>query len=167
VPGPPPALFGARGGALAGSRPGAGVFGDGQSLTAALAYIDRHGGGTLAVSSQSSAASAIIAQRTAVAGIGGFSGRESAVSVAWLAAEVRSGRIRWVLADGRGTQGGARLPGDTRMGSTRALAAVAKACQVVSLSSAASGEPTGSGRAAAGTLYDCQGRSTALLSAGA
>ena len=49
-----------------------------------------------------------------MAGIGGFSGRESDVSVSWLAQEVRSGRIRWVLAEQGGARAGPRLPGDTR-----------------------------------------------------
>ena len=61
-----------------GGRGGAGVFGGDGSLTQVLAYVKRHGGGTIAVSSQSSAAAAIISQHASVAGIGGFSGRESA-----------------------------------------------------------------------------------------
>ena len=36
-----------------------------------------------------------------VAGLGGFSGRESSVSAAWLATEVAAGHLRWVLADSR------------------------------------------------------------------
>ena len=59
-----------------------------------------------------------------VAGLGGFSGRESSVSASWIASEVRSGRLRWVLADA-GT--GARLPGDTRTGSQSAIGIVEKA----------------------------------------
>ena len=88
-----------------------------------------------------------------MAGIGGFSGRESDVSVAWLAAEVKAGRIRWVLdqeSSGAGaTAGGAGLgagrtvgaagfagrglPGDGRAGSRVAIAAAAKACVAVTL----------------------------------
>ena len=37
-----------------------------------------------------------------MAGIGGFSGRESDVSVSWLAQEVRAGKIRWVLDEQSG-----------------------------------------------------------------
>ena len=59
--------------------------GNAASLNTALSYIDTHGGGTLAVSSQSGAASAIIARGANVVGIGGFSGRESEVSRSWLA----------------------------------------------------------------------------------
>ncbi len=83
-----------------------------------------HGGGTLAVSSQSGAAEAIIARGANVVGIGGFSGRESEVSRSWLAQEVRSGKIRWVLAEesgpgperrGAGGSGGARRAGRDRL----------------------------------------------------
>ena len=63
-----------------------------------LSYVEQHGGGTIAVASQSSAASAIIGKDADVAGIGGFSGRESDVSISWLAEEVAAGKIRWVLA---------------------------------------------------------------------
>jgi hypothetical protein len=117
-----------------------------------LSYVKQHGGGTIAVSSQSGAASAIITKGVNVAGIGGFSGRESDVSVAWLAGEVRAGKIRWVLGEQAGTQrtGGPGLPGDTRAGSKAAMTAVAKACKKVTLSTSA--------------LYDCQGRAAHLLS---
>jgi hypothetical protein len=137
-------------------------------LSAVLSYVNRHGGGTLAVSSQSSAASAIITQGASVAGIGGFSGRESAVGAAWLAQEVRAGKVRWVLADGS-SQGGPRLPGDTRTGAAAALSAVAKACRAVSLPSSASseqGKASGANTSASGTLYDCQGSAQSILSAG-
>ena len=67
-------------------------FGQGRSLSAVLSYTRAHGGGTIAVSSQSSASSSIIEQGADVAGIGGFSGRESDVSVSWLAQEVRRGQ---------------------------------------------------------------------------
>jgi hypothetical protein len=101
-----------------------------------------------------------------VAGIGGFSGRESDPSVSWLAQEVRDGKIRWVLdessggmAVGFGGPGGTR---ETRAGSKPAMAAVAKACEKVSLST--EGSATSTTVAASGTLYDCQGRATALAS---
>jgi hypothetical protein len=136
-----------------------------------LSYVKQHGGGTIAVSSQSSAASAIIAGNVQVAGIGGFSGRESEVSASWLAWEVASGKIRWVLVDQSGTGFGG-LPGDTRTGSKTAMAAVAEACKKVTLTSTTSSATpakTGSAGASssAGTLYDCQGRASALASAGA
>jgi 4-amino-4-deoxy-L-arabinose transferase-like glycosyltransferase len=184
--GPPPLSLGAGGSAGAPTAPagparrgfgpggaggfaagGPGGFGASGSLSGVLTYIKQHGGGTVAVSSQSSAASAIISQGASVAGIGGFSGRESSVSVSWLAHEVRSGAIRWVLGEGtEGAGAGPRLAGDTRSGSTDAMAAVAKSCGAVTLSKSAAGDG-GSGTARAITLYDCQGRVPALLSAGA
>jgi 4-amino-4-deoxy-L-arabinose transferase-like glycosyltransferase len=156
-----PALFGGPGGAGGPGGPGGaaagGPFGaGGSSLTAVSAYVSSHGGGTIAVSSQSSAATAIIQNGVAVAGIGGFSGRESSVSVAWLAQRVQSGGIRWVLSGGsRGGSG--RLPGDTRTGSQSALAAVERACRAVTLPSSASTN--------SGTLYDCRGQAAALTGA--
>ncbi|HWX74087.1 MAG TPA: glycosyltransferase family 39 protein, partial [Solirubrobacteraceae bacterium] len=159
---------GARPRAGAGAGFPIGAFGGGQSLEGVLSYIRQHGGGTLAVSSQSSAASAILSKGASVAGIGGFSGRESSIGVAWLAGQVRSGKIRWVLADGS-SRGSVRLPGDTRAGSSAALAAVAKVCRVVPLpGSAGSSEGAGAGfTAGTGTLYDCAGRGADIQRAGA
>jgi len=146
-----------------GGRGGAGVFGGDGSLTQVLAYVRRHGGGTIAVSSQSSAAAAITSQHASVAGIGGFSGRESAVSVSWLAQEVRAGRIRWVLDDQGGQGAGPRLPGDTRTGSRTALDAVAAACQKVSIAASAASTAKSAEASRSNTLYDCQGRTQQLL----
>ena len=81
----------------------------------------RNGGGTIAVSSQSSAAGAALSTGVDVAALGGFSGRESEVSAAWLAERVADGDIRWVLADGE--SGG--MPKDGRTGATDVMAAVA------------------------------------------
>jgi 4-amino-4-deoxy-L-arabinose transferase-like glycosyltransferase len=173
---PPGALGGGRArgfGAGGGAGAGGGQFGNDRSVTQVLRYVKSHGGGTIAVSSQSSAAQAIIASDAKVAGIGGFSGRESDVSVSWLAREVRSGSIRWVLAEGATAQGGGGpgLPGDTRAGSKAAMAAVAKACTKVMLSTSTSigiaARATGASSASGGassssTLYDCQGHATAL-----
>ncbi len=145
--GPPPGGFAGAGRARGGfGFPGAGggspFGGDDRQTTAALRYVRSHGGGTLGVSSQQGASGAIIASGADVAGIGGFSGRESQVSLSWLASAVQSGRIRWVLADGTG--GG--IPDDGRIGSRDAMAAVAQACTQTSLSS----------------LYDCHGKAAAL-----
>jgi len=74
------------------------------------------------VSSQSGAASQVIASGRDVAALGGFSGRESQVSVSWLADAVADGRIRWVLTDGSG--GG--LPQDGRVGARDVMAAAAQ-----------------------------------------
>ena len=87
-----------------------------------MRYVRAHGGGTIAVSSQQGASSAIIASGADVAGIGGFSGRESQVSVTWLAQAIRDGRIRWVIADGGGLGGGGN---DGRVGSRDAMTLVA------------------------------------------
>jgi 4-amino-4-deoxy-L-arabinose transferase-like glycosyltransferase len=157
-------LFGGPG---PGRPPGAGgpgaPLGDNRTIPAAIAYAKAHGGGTVAVSSQSSAASAIVSKGAEVAGIGGFSGRESDVSVAWLAGEVRRGKIRWVLAEGSGSSG-PRLRGDTRQGSRKAMTAVTEVCTKVTLSTSAS---DGEGQAAGGqggesALYDCEGQAAAL-----
>ena len=75
------------------------------------------------------------------------------MSAKWLAAEVRSGHLRWVLAD---SGAGVRLPGDTRSGSQTAIDAVEKACRALTV--------TTSG----GTsfkMYDCQGRADAIVGA--
>jgi len=165
--GPPGGLTGGAGG-LAGAV--GGPIGNTGSLNKVLAYVKQHGGGTVAVSSQSSAAQAIIDQNADLAGIGGFSGRESDVSLSWLSQEVRAGKIRWVLAEQGGAQGGGpRLPGDTRTGSKTAMAAVAKVCRAVSITdtSDTSGSAGTTGSGSEGGLYDCQGRSSALLGASA
>ena len=154
---------GARGGA-AEPGGGGGPFGNDRSLTKVLSYVKEHGGGTIAVSSQLSASRAIIEQNADVAGIGGFSGRESDVSLSWLAQEVRAGKIRWVLAELGGGGRGSGLPGDTRAGSRAAMARVAKVCRAVTLTAAGAGEAAGG--SPEGGLYDCGGRA-ALLSAGA
>ena len=154
---------GAGGGFPGGGFPGGGFPGGGfpgggfggQDLTSVLSYIKAHGGGTLAVASQSSAASSIIADNANVAGIGGFSGSESDVSATWLAQEVQSGHIRWVLASADSSSpfnGG-------RVGATPAMAAVRAACVAVS-----SGSATSSSLA---SLYDCSGRAARLLTVGA
>jgi 4-amino-4-deoxy-L-arabinose transferase-like glycosyltransferase len=127
-----------------GTAMGGGMFGGGgdQSLTEALAYVDQHGGGTIAVSSQEGAAPSIIASGADVAGIGGFSGRESQITVDWLANAVASGKIRWVLV----SSGGRTMPNDSRVGASAATAAV----QQVGTETSVSG------------LYDLQGKADAL-----
>jgi 4-amino-4-deoxy-L-arabinose transferase-like glycosyltransferase len=140
-----------------GTGPGAGGFGgmggggfggDNAGLTQAVAYVKQHGGGTIGVSSQSGAASAIIQSGADVAGIGGFSGRESEVSTQWLADAVRSGEIRWVLASGSSGFGG----NDGRVGSSKVMAAVEQVGKKVTVTS---GSTTV-------TLYDLSGRADAL-----
>ncbi|HST32248.1 MAG TPA: glycosyltransferase family 39 protein [Solirubrobacteraceae bacterium] len=156
-----------------------GPMGGGQLSSQVLTYVKQHGGGTIAVASQTSASSAIIASGAKVAGIGGFSGRESSVSTAWLAQRVRSGAIRWVLGEQSATQSFRGLPGDTRAGSKAAITAVEKACKRVTLSTGAGNASAGTAGAATTTsggtgstagsastsLYDCQGRADALAGA--
>ncbi len=159
--GPPPGAAGGGGFSGPGGGGLGGPFGGGEgSLKTVLSYVSAHGGGTVAVASQSSASSAII-KGAYVAGIGGFSGRESDVSVVWLAQEIAARKIRWVVGEQSAVGGGfsGRLPGDTRTGSRKAMSAVAKACTKVTLSS--------SSGSSSGTLYDCAGHAAALASAGA
>jgi 4-amino-4-deoxy-L-arabinose transferase-like glycosyltransferase len=157
APGAPPGATpgfspgGAAGAGAGGSMSGGMFGGSSATLTAAINYAKAHGGGTIGVSSQSTAAAAILSSNANVAGLGGFSGRESSVSAQWIASEVRSGHLRWVLAD---TAARARLPGDTRTGSQAAINAVEKACRSVTV------------RTSGGTsftMYDCQGRAAAIL----
>jgi hypothetical protein len=106
------------------------MFGGGTSaLTSAVAYAVAHGGGTIAVSSQSGASASIIRAGANVAGIGGFSGRESDVTIAWLKQEIAAGRMRWVLATGFG---GGGFGGDSRTGSQTAMSWVRQNCRAVS-----------------------------------
>jgi 4-amino-4-deoxy-L-arabinose transferase-like glycosyltransferase len=141
----PPAGF-AMGGGTGGTGGGAGgMFGGNANLTEALAYAKAHGGGTIGVSSQQGAASAIIASGADVAGIGGFSGSESQVSAGWLAQAVADGRIRYVLTDGTSGFGGR----DGRVGATQLMAIVAKVGAETSVSG----------------MYDLQGKASAILAA--
>jgi 4-amino-4-deoxy-L-arabinose transferase-like glycosyltransferase len=159
-PAAPPAGTGGRfGGAPGGAGTGGagggmgGGFGrDTAGLTQAVTYARQHGGGAIAVSSQSGAAASIISSGAKVAGIGGFSGRESQVSTTWLADAVRSGRVRWVLAGDSGGFGG----NDGRVGSSQVMAAVAEVGRKVTITSGSSTT----------TLYDLSGRADALAAAG-
>jgi hypothetical protein len=69
-----------------------------------------------------------------VAGLGGFSGRESSVTVSWLVAEVKAGRVTWLLVDRNQRFG---LPGDTRTGSQGALVALERSSTSVTLTGGA------------------------------
>jgi 4-amino-4-deoxy-L-arabinose transferase-like glycosyltransferase len=143
----------AGGGARRGSGGGGpGGFGsDSATLNAVVRYTDAHGGGTIGVESQGSAATEILSANANIAGLGGFSGRESTVSATWIAQQVESGHLRWIVAENSG--GGA--PGDTRTGSRAALSIVAQTCRVVSVT--ANGTKV--------KLYDCLGRGSAILRA--
>ncbi|MEV4421855.1 glycosyltransferase family 39 protein [Patulibacter sp. NPDC049589] len=135
---------------------GGGMFGgDTTELTAAVKYAATQGGGTIAVSSQSGAASAILTGASSstvkVAGIGGFSGSESAVTAEWLAQQVENGTIRWVLASSTGQGGGMGGVSGGRVGSTQIMALVQKVGKKV---------------ASVDGLYDLQGLASAIRAAG-
>jgi 4-amino-4-deoxy-L-arabinose transferase-like glycosyltransferase len=132
-----PATASFAGGPPGGGGPG--MFG-GQSLTQAESYVAQHGGGTLAVSSQTGASTSIISSDANVAGLGGFSGRESEVSVKWFTQAVHDGRIRWVLVNDGGFAGPGR---DGRVGASKLMTAVSGSCKPTSVTS----------------LYDCQATS--------
>jgi len=122
------ALFGSAGGTRSGSGSGGfsggGGFGGGgggsSQLDAAAAWAQAHGGGTVAVESQSTAADAILAGHTNVAGIGGFSGLESSVTAKWIKQEVKEGRLKYILG---GSAEESTAPSDGRTGSSAAIAA--------------------------------------------
>jgi 4-amino-4-deoxy-L-arabinose transferase-like glycosyltransferase len=137
-------------------RPGpGGMFGgDNAGVSQAVAYARQHGGGAIAVSSQSGAAASIIQSGADVAGIGGFSGRESEVTTSWLAEAVRSGRVRWLLTSG--SDGGGFGGNDGGVGSSQVMAAVAQVGRKVTIT-------TGSSTT---TLYDLSGRADALAAVG-
>jgi hypothetical protein len=128
---------------MPGAGAGGGMFGGDANLTEALTYVNANGGGTIAVSSQQGAATSIIGSGATVAGIGGFSGRESEVSIAWLADAVESGRIRWVIVS---ESGGGGMGNDGRTGSTTAMTAAAQVGAETSVDG----------------LYDLQGTADAL-----
>jgi 4-amino-4-deoxy-L-arabinose transferase-like glycosyltransferase len=133
---------------------GVGMFGgDSTSLDAAVRYANAHGGGAVGVESQSSAAAAILANHANVAGLGGFSGRESTVTAQWLAMEVRNGKLRWLLAAGSSGFGG--FGGDSRQGSRAALTIAERVGRKVTI--------TSNGTTA--TMYDLQGTASAILAA--
>jgi hypothetical protein len=146
--GPGGAPGGAMRGNFGGPPPGmtaggpGGMFGGGSStqLTQAIAYSNAHGGGTIGVESQMTASSVIAKSGAQVAGIGGFSGRESTVSISWLADAVADGRLTYFVTGGSNPGMG----NDGRAGSTSAMDAVAKVCTKVS------------------GFYDCTGKASAL-----
>ncbi len=127
---------------------GGGMFGGTTSgLTAALAYAKANGNGTVAVSSQSAAASSLINSGGNVVALGGFSGRESEVSAIWLAEAIRNGRIRYVLADSSGMG-----RNDGRTGSDSIMAIVKAHAKAITL-----GDGT--------VLYDAKGHADAIAAA--
>ncbi len=100
--GPPSMVEGIGGPPSMGGAPTAGRMAGGEDLTSVLEYTEAHGGGTIAVDSQSGAAASIIEEGAEVAGIGGFSGKESSVSAEWLEERIDSGAISWIYVGGSG-----------------------------------------------------------------
>jgi 4-amino-4-deoxy-L-arabinose transferase-like glycosyltransferase len=169
-----PSIGGAPGGfGGAGGGPASGMFG-GEDLSSILEYTESHGGGTIAVDSQSGAATSIIEEGAEVAGIGGFSGKESSVSAEWLEERIESGAIAWIYTSGLGSGGGigrAGGPGgDSRTGSESAIDTVVKSCTAVASSAYSSGSESAGAASGAGessasesggsqssgaTLYQC------------
>ena len=128
----------------------AAAFGRRVLLNSLVAYAKAHGGGTIAVSSQSGRGVGVDHGSDAnVAAIGGFSGRESEVSGRWLAAGGTRRQIRWVVADGGGMGG---IGNDGRVGASAVMAAVQQTCTKVTVNGT--------------TIYDLSGKSDALQSAG-
>lgn len=161
--GPPPgATTSNMGGPPNGGGPGGGggMFGGGDNsqLTAAIAYSNAHGGGTIGVESQMTASSSIAKSGAQVAGVGGFSGRESTVSISWLADAVADGRLTYFVTGGN--TGG--MGNDGRAGSTVAMNAVSKVCTAVTLDTASTtSTATGTSSTTSG-FYDCSGKASAL-----
>jgi 4-amino-4-deoxy-L-arabinose transferase-like glycosyltransferase len=160
--GGPPSLGAAGGSSASAGGPG-GMFG-GEDLSTILEYTEAHGGGTIAVDSQSGAATSIIEEGAEVAGIGGFSGKESSVSASWLEGRIESGQIAWIYTSGLGGTGGGGFggaSGDTRTGSESAIDTVVKSCTKISASaygsSSESAESSGVEATGSGTLYECGG----------
>ncbi len=128
-----------------------GPGGSSSDLDALVEYVDAHGGGTIGLASQQGASATIIASGARVAGIGGFSGRESTVSVEWLAEAVRDGRIRWITSESTGGMFGGGGRNDGRAGSDDAIATAESVGRKITVDGQ--------------TLYDLQGKADALLAA--
>jgi hypothetical protein len=141
-PGAGPSYFGGDVG------PG-GPAGGSADVDAALAYAGSHGATkrfVLIVSSEQEAAPYVIAGRP-VSSLGGFTGRETVLTSAFLASLVRSGEARYFLLGGQGGIG----PG----GAVNAAATtISSLCAVV--------PGVGSGA----TLYDCAGKAEAIARSG-
>ena len=82
-----------------------------------------------------------------VAAMGGFTGRETVLTNAYLARLVRSGEARYFLLGGQGRFG----PGG---GNNAATQTIMSTCKQVTTSSVSSG-----------TLYDCAGQADAIATA--
>jgi 4-amino-4-deoxy-L-arabinose transferase-like glycosyltransferase len=157
----PPSM--GAGGGMAGG-PGGSMFG-GEDLSAIVDYTEAHGGGTIAIDSQSGASAAIIEEGAEVAGIGGFSGKESTVSAEWLEERIANGDISWIYTSGLGGVGGAPsggggFGGDSRTGSESAIYTVVESCTAISSSAYRSASGSESSQSTGGTLGASTGSGT-------
>ena len=143
-----------------GAAPGGGAgggFGTQTSadVTSALTYVESHGAAKrfgLIVSSEQEAAPYVIAGKP-VAAMGGFTGRETVLTHAFLSSLIRSGEARYFLLGGSSGVG----PGGS---SNAAASTIESICKAVP-SSAWAGTTGSSGA----TLYDCAGKADAIASA--
>ncbi len=143
-------LTGSSTGGFGFGRPGGlgpGGSGTSSSVDTALSYVEAHGATSrfaLIVSSEQEAAPYVIAGEP-VASMGGFTGRETVLTNAYLSKLVRSGEARYFLLGSGGFGGG---PGG---GNNAAASVIESTCTSVS---AVSG------------LYDCAGSADAIAAAG-
>ena len=140
----------AQGGGFGGGRPAGGaggIFGGVQDASQALAYVKAHGAAgrfPLIVQSQQGAAELILSG-SRIAALGGFSGRETAMSAASITRLVAAGQARYfLLTDIQGFG-----QGDSR-GTSPATTAITSSCTAVPSASWNTGSAGTSG-----TLYDC------------
>ena len=112
-----------------------------------------HGGGAIGVESQSTAAAAILSNDADVAGLGGFSGRESTVSArGW---RWRSATAGCAGSSTTGSGGFGGFGGDSRQGSRAAMAIAEQVGRKVTVTS----------NGTTITMYDLQGKASAILAA--
>jgi hypothetical protein len=147
----PPRAGGFGGPSQGGGRPvggAGGIFGGGPGASGALAYVKAYGATgrfPLIVQSQQGTADLVL-QGSRIAALGGFSGRESAMSAGSIARLVAAGQARYfLLTDIQGFG-----QGDSR-GTSPATAAITSSCTAVP----SAAWNTGSA-ASSGTLYDCR-----------
>jgi 4-amino-4-deoxy-L-arabinose transferase-like glycosyltransferase len=148
-PGAGPTYFASSGG-FGGGGPRFGGSSS-SSVDSVLAYVEAHGATTrfpLIVSSEQEAASYVIAGKR-VSSMGGFTGRETVLTNAFLASLLRNGEARYFLLGGSGGFG----PGGS---SNAAASTIESTCTAVTSVSSTNGA----------TLYDCAGQADAIANAG-
>ena len=130
---------------LGGNSGRGGFRGTSADVDAALAYVEAHGAASrfaLIVSSEQEAAPYVIAGKP-VSSLGGFTGRETVLTNAYLASLLRSGEARYFLLGGGGGFG----PGGAANAASTTISSICTAVPNV-----------GSGA----TLYDCAGQADAI-----